>query len=366
MRTSRLRLVLLFLWILPTVVGAQRRDADPVTLAKQGAAAMAEKRYGDALDAFAAAARLAPKDPSLCVASGIAAMMLGRNDDAEEWFSRALKLDAQFQPASLWLGELEYREGRVDDAIETYETALKRSPGDAALEQRLQAWRKEADLQDRFYQSHGAHFDVLFEGPTDDALGQRVVQTLEAERLRIGAALGAYPSSRIMVVLYTTEQFRDVTRVPNWTAGAYDGRIRVPVRGAAAQSQDLDRVLSHEYVHAVVASLAGPNVPMWLNEGLATWFEPGGPAWCERVLARTRGRPRLAQLERGFDGLTDLQATVAYAFSEYAVSRMFQQRGSSSVVLLLQDLGQGVPFEEAFHQRIGVRFDEFEAALARE
>ena len=358
-------LVAFLLMACPLTVLAQRPSRDASALVKDAVQAMAEQRFGDALEAFAAAAKLAPRDPSLCVAAGLAAFRLGQNDDAEAWFTRALKIDPSFASASAWLGELQYREGRVDDAISTYEAALKRAP-ESTLEQRLEQWRKEAQLQDRFYQSHGAHFDVLFEGPTDDALGQRVVERLEADRLRIGAALTAYPSTRITVILYTAQQFRDVTRMPNWSGGAYDGRIRVPVRGAVQKLDELDRVLAHEYVHAVVASLAGHNVPVWLNEGLATSFEPDGAAFGEQVLARVNGRPRLDQLEESFSGLTSTQALVAYAFSVLAVKRMLQFRGPSSIVLLLQDLGQGVPFVEAFHQRMGMTYDEFQSMVARD
>ena len=52
---------------------------------------------------------------------------------------------------------------------------------------------------------------------------------LEAAYARIGAALATYPAEPITVVLYTREQFQDVTRLPTWAAGNYDGRIRVPV-----------------------------------------------------------------------------------------------------------------------------------------
>ena len=43
-------------------------------------------------------------------------------------------------------------------------------------------------------------------------------------------ALAIYPKRTITIVVYTQEQFRDVTRSPRWAAAAYDGRIRLPVR----------------------------------------------------------------------------------------------------------------------------------------
>jgi tetratricopeptide (TPR) repeat protein len=349
------------------LVAQSAKVTDPVALAKQGIAALDQQHFGDALDVFTQAAKLLPRDPSLCLGAGIATFRLGHNDDAEMWFTRALKLDPSYTDASQWLGELQYREGRISEAIATYEAALKRKPGADGLEQRLADWRKETQLQDRFYESRGAHFRVLFEGPADELLARRVVERLEDAYWRIGAALTAYPPDPITVVLYTTEQFADITRMPAWTAAAYDGRIRVPIRGALTQTEELDRVLSHEFVHAVVAMLGGRNVPVWLNEGLAVTFEPGGGDAAEKVLARAAvRRPPLQNLQGSFSSLSAADARVAYAFSAHAVRRMMDVRGPYAIIALLQDLSRGADFAGAFQQRMAMRYDDFQAMVARE
>ena len=362
----RLAFAALVVVVLPVALLAQRPPRDVETLANEGAAALEEKRFGDALEAFTAAAKLAPRDAGLAFGVGIAAFMLGQNGEADAWFTRSLKLDPGFVGSSLWLGELQYREGRIKEAIATYEAALTQSPNARQLEDRLAEWRKETQLQDRFYESRGAHFSVLFEGPADEALARRVVERLEAAYWRVGSALTAYPPKPITVVLYTTEQFRDVTRLPDWTAAAYDGRIRMPVRGALEQSERLDRVLSHEFVHAVVAMLGGRTVPVWLNEGLATVFEPGGVESAEQLLARTSARPSLQELHDSFFGLSGADAAVAYALSARAVQRMIDLRGASAVVQLLQDLARGGQFAAAFQQRLAMRYEDFQAMVARQ
>jgi tetratricopeptide (TPR) repeat protein len=358
--------LILMLAALPPGAAAQRPVRDPTALANEGSAALEERRFGDALEAFTAAAKMLPRDASLSFGAGVAAYMLGQNDEAQTWFERALKLDPRFLATSVWLGELHYRQGRVSDAIATYEAALIRSPGEQELEQRLADWRKETQLQDRFYESRGAHFSVLFEGPADESLARRVVERLEAAYWRVGAALTAYPPQPITVVLYTSEQFRDITRLPAWTAAAYDGRIRVPIRGALEQLEELDRVLGHEFVHAVVAMLGGRNVPVWLNEGLATVLEAGGSEDAESVLARTSALPQLQQLHGSFFALSGAGAQVAYAYSTRAVRRMIELRGAYAVVALLQDLARGAQFAGAFQQRIAMRYEDFQAMVARE
>ena len=57
--------------------------------------------------------------------------------------------------------------------------------------------------------------------------------------------------------------------------------------------------------------------------------------------------------------------TIAYAESAVAVRRMIDLRGAASVMALLQDLQNGVPFESAFHQRMAMRYEDFRSMLQR-
>jgi hypothetical protein len=82
-------------------------------------------------------------------------------------------------------------------------------------------------------------------------------------------------------------------------------------------------------------------------------------------VAAARKRPALPELHTGFSGLPDAQAQLAYAESALAVRRMLDVRGPSAVVMLLRDLGAGAQFSTAFHQRIGLRYEEFQDAVAR-
>jgi tetratricopeptide (TPR) repeat protein len=359
-------LVLLLMAVWPPDASARATSPDPVALAKEGSAALDARRFGDALEAFSAAATLLPGEASLCAGAGLAAFMLGRNDEAQGWFERALALNQRYRLASEWLGELHHRAGRLKEAIAIYEAALRYTPDAEEMETRLIAWRKETELQDRFYRSRGAHFTVLFEGPADEALARRTVERLEAAYWRVGETLTAYPPQVITVVLYTLEQFRDVTRLPAWTAAAYDGRIHVPMRGALEQTEELDRVLGHEFVHAVVAVLGGRNIPVWLNEGLATMLERGGAEDAELALAGSTARPALRDLHHSFFELSADDAQLAYAVSTRAVRRMIELRGASAVVSLLRDLARGAPFGASFHQRIAMTYEEFQTMIARE
>lgn len=340
------------------------RDANG--LARAGTAAIEAGRFGDALRDFTQAAAMQPEDASLCFGAGIAAFMLGQDDIAQVRFERALSLNPSFLPAAVWLGDLHYRAGRLSEAITIYETARQRSPQDRELEQQLVEWRKQRELQRRFREARGDHFTVLFEMSNDEPLARHVIERLEAAYSRIGRMLGVYPSHAVTAVLYTREQFNDITKLAEWSVAGYDGRIRVPLDVALNEPEELDRVLSHEFVHAVVTTVAGRAVPAWVNEGLATVLEPAGSKDVESTLARTSVRIALSKLQRGFVSLSTRDAEVAYATAARAVRRLIEQHGVNALIALLGDLKRGAPFDQAFQQRIAMPYEDFAALESRD
>lgn len=323
---------------------------------RAGRAAEAAKSFAEAIDAE-------PRDPSLHLGAGLAAHLLGQPTAARHALDEALRLAPTYTAASLLLGEILYRGSDLDGAIRVYEQALTHAPGHEQLTKRLDVWRKEASLHSNFFQSQGAHFTVLFEGPADEELARRAVELLESAYWRVGTAMYTFPEQVITVVLYTQEQFRDITRSPDWAAAVYDGRIRVPMRGALQRPEELERVLAHEFTHALVRSIAPRGVPTWLNEGLAVVFEPEGRTWADEQLAKTSTRLSSEALAGSFAGLSGAKARVAYAQSALAVDKLIELSGTAAVVALLQDLAQGERFPAAFERRILMPFDTFVTGL---
>jgi hypothetical protein len=207
------------------------------------------------------------------------------------------------------------------------------------------------------------HFTVSFEGPAQTSLSGSVLEVLEAAYWKIGGALSVRPTAPISIVLYTAEQFRDTTRSPAWAAGAFDGAIRIPVRGALENPHELERILTHEYVHALIQQLSPRHVPAWLNEGLAAALEADDLRWAHEWVRRA-GRPApLAALQRPFTGLTARQAGLAYASSALAAQRLLDEAGGAAIAALLRDVGQGRDFGEAFAHRTQRSLATFQSEL---
>lgn len=351
------------LLILSVATALPAQNVRTVAAAREGWAAIRDGRHEAAAAAFADALRDAPREPTLHFGAGLAAHLLGEPSRARIQLEEALRLAPEYTDASLLLGEVLYRSGTIEDAIRVYEAALAHAQGEPTLSKRLAQWRDEAALHRDFFQTQSSHFTVLFEGTKDEALASKAVELLESAYWRVGSALSTFPDGSITVVLYTEQQFRDVTRSPDWAAAAYDGRIRIPVRGALNRVEEFDRVLTHEFTHALVRTIAPSGVPTWLNEGLAVAFEPHGSEWTRAQLASTTSRVPGDKLSRGFAGFSGTDARLAYAQSASAVQQLLDRPGPAALVALLQDIARGDRLASAFEYRMLMPYGDFLASL---
>jgi hypothetical protein len=312
---------------------------------------------------FAEALALEPDNPILLFGAGTAAHLQGMPKEAMTRLQRALEFNPTLTPASLLLGQIAYNEGDVALAIATYEKALKYAPHDAYLAKGLEAWRADSDMHRGFEERRFDRFRVMFQGHADAALAARATEVLNSAFFEIGRALGGHPADAVVVMLYTEQQFRDITQAPEWAGGVYDGRIRIPGEGAAQSPQLFERVLVHELTHAMIAKLAPRGVPAWLHEGLAQHFEGDGAVEARRRLKTIGQTIPLRSLERSFAGLGAAEAHVAYDESLVAVDTIFQRPGFNWA-RLFRALSESNRTESTFAS-FGIGYPDLEAEFAR-
>jgi tetratricopeptide (TPR) repeat protein len=305
-----------------------------------------------------------PRDPQLLFGAGLATSLQGRDQEAIALLKQALQIEPQLLQAAALLGELLYRQGELDLAIKMYERALPGAPPSVAVAMRgrLSAWREEASLPQSREALKDDRFTISFDGPVQQKLADRAMSVLGASFWRIGKALDAYPSAPINVILYSERQFHDITGAPEWSNGGFDGQIRMPVRGAAQSLAEFDRVLTHELTHAMLKSIVSRNLPAWLNEGLAMYFEGRDAAVSERRLASARLFVPLAYLQTSFSRLNTAQAVVAYDESAFAARALVDRIGLSGLGQLLQDLSAGQTVDQSI-ERFGITFAAWESEL---
>ena len=353
------------LWVVSGALAQGRAESSGAALGRQGWDAIRAGQITEASRLFHDAITENAHDATLFLGAGLAAHLQGQEMEARTALQEAVRLNPKLTAAALLLGDITYRMGDLETAVRTYEAALEVEPNNAQIQGRLESWRKEAALHGGFQRTLSPHFTVLFEGPAEQRLAAAAVDALEAAYWRIGTALLAYPPTVITVVLYTDEQFRDITRSPAWAGGVFDGKIRVPMRGALNDPRQLEKVLAHEFTHALVKSLAPRGVPTWVDEGLAVVFEMGDVKWAERLARRAPSLVPLPRLHDGFLSLPADQVPLAYAESALAVQMLIERGGIPSLTALLQDLAEGQEFTQAFERRVFLSYPEFLTLWAR-
>ena len=347
-----------------TLVGSQNSPRVAM-LELDGWRAIKAGNFPEAVDAFREAIRLDPENARLRFGAGTAEYGQRHDQEAKALLEQALNLDPKLTRARAQLALVAKRQGDLTEAIRLYEVVVSEVPDDVAVGETLERWKRERELHDRMRVEVGDFFTVSFEGADDAGMAARALDSLNRAYWRICDVLAAYPQQSVPVVLYSGEQFQDITRSPRWAAAAFDGIIRVPMRDVRDKGDDLDRVLAHEFTHALIRSLATRGVPTWLNEGLATALESESFEG-DKAVAKLSKPPSLAALSGSFAGLTGAEAQVAYTTSALAASRLLDEAGGAAVSNLLRDLGNGAAFEDAFLHRIQKSLADFQASLPQQ
>lgn len=156
-----------------------------------------------------------------------------------------------------------YRQNDLPGAQEQAQAALALRRDEELIELLLQL-RREIRVQRNYDNARTAHFSVLFDGYEHEEMKVAVLDILKDAYAGVGKALNHFPSEPVTVILYTGKDFSDITRAPDWAGGMFgmsDGKIRLPVQGAEGHERMLRRVVTHEYVHALLHSLV-PATPL--------------------------------------------------------------------------------------------------------
>jgi hypothetical protein len=112
-------------------------------------------------------------------------------------------------------------------------------------------------------------------------------------------------------------------------------------------------LLYHEYTHALIYAVTrGNNPPRWVHEGLAVHLERRrAPQFREEALRGARAG-RSETLDRS-----------PYVMGSVAVEYLLDRYGMATMRLLLQRLGDGTPFPQAFQETFRMDLAALERTL---
>lgn len=196
--------------------------------------------------------------------------------------------------------------------------------------------------------------------------------TLDAAEETIDKLYNAYgfsPDQPIRIWAYANQQDLYGALAPNsepWIAGsAYPPLHLIMAILPPGDYDELSRVIPHEVTHQVAYQVTqNPfnSPPLWLNEGLAVYWQQSGR---DRMytyalhIAKEGDIPPLRTLNGEFDYNPD-GALVAYSLSLSAVIYILDKWGDEGMAKLLSTFREGVTFDEAIEQGLGVSFDELD------
>jgi tetratricopeptide (TPR) repeat protein len=290
----------------------------------------------------------------------------GQYQDAVAQAEHAVRQEPRSADALQILGLANYNSGRFAEAIENWKHAQELHPTENVAAYLAKAER-EAKVEGNFSEREGAHFVLRYEGhQIGFHFPSELLYTLDRQYVELQRDLGFAPDGAITVILYTEQQFFDVTQAPSWAGGLNDGKLRIPVRDLTGVTPQLESVLRHEMTHSFIHALTHGRCPTWLNEGIAQMEEPRNSSSFAAPLARLYQEGKavpLHYLEGSFTRLSPAQAQLAYAESLAATEYLRSTYGMYALRHMLELLNDGEAPEAALSRSVRANYSEFETGI---
>lgn len=325
--------------------------------------------FGKAIHDFETSVRLRDDEPLFAVHLGYAHLKRYDFARAEAVLETTRRQFPKEPKVYDYLGFLYYSDDVLDKAVDLWEQRLAIAEDPWARDMLGKA-KRELEVSGDFIDKTSNDFILKFVGSDKNRLAaDEILAWLEDARARVGADLSYFPQRRTTVLLYTTEDFRKATGAHGWVGGLYDGKIRLQVRDFERQKKVLRETIRHEYTHRVLAELT-PELPIWLNEGLAEWYGNDGERAHDEILRLVKAgqaSPSFAALPETFARETDagkvhLQYAASYSFSAF----LLESYGLASIREILFALRRGDSIDRALQATLGAPLADFEALWRKE
>ena len=267
--------------------------------------------------------------------------------EALKWARAALAFGPDPDMYSI-LGNVYYLREELDRAIEAWEYSLALRD-DATVRASLEKAVREAAVAETLDKQRLSHFIVKYEGETMEDTGRLVLGSLERSYGFLKSRLDFEPKEPVVVILYARRDYNELGG-PKWSAGLFDGKVRVPVRGLQNLDRHVESTLRHELTHAFLYAQAGKNCPRWLQEGMAEYSEGTDASQYGKMLAQ-----RIDQDGDFAYCLVGVRCDVRlyYPAATSVVDYIIKNRGMGGVKDILSLLGEGYNIDQALNEVVG-------------
>jgi len=288
----------------------------------------------------------------------------------------ALSLDASqtrlLAQACGFLGRVQYDRQKLAEAEVAWRIALELDPTIPNLQGRLDQLTQERPIESQFERLSQGYFDIRYEEELEQPAGFDIRHALLDARSSVGSDFSYWPKPprKIVVLLYSAESFRRIRQeTPDWVAGQFDGKIRVPFPSTTLAEARVREILFHEYTHAVIFDLTKGACPLWLNEGLA---EHEGRSQNAGTLQHLRAAHRADQLipwqelsDHFSTALGAEHVALAYEQSYSLAAYLIQRYGFWRMRRFLKTIAEGQPWAAALEQEVHLKLAKLEADWRR-
>ncbi|MGO8818454.1 MAG: peptidase MA family metallohydrolase [Terriglobia bacterium] len=306
-------------------------QAAAVFLTRKGDPEGAILKYRDAL-------KYLPHDQALTLALGYLLWKQEHYLESVDLLSPEADRYPQSADFRVLLGSAYYGMENLDQAINEWNKALA-IHDNPQLRAAVERAQREQEVSGSYSELRSEHFLLRYDGQQNERLSGEILNSLDGSFQDLVMDLDYSPTESIVVLLYPSQAFRDITRTPSWVGALNDGKIRVPVSGLTQMTPDLARVLKHELTHSFVRQITLGHCPTWFNEGLAQLEEGSTTAGLGSQLARALAAgkiPAFTSLEGSFVGLSPDQVPLAYAKSLAALEYLRDVYGMGEVRRILR------------------------------
>jgi len=230
-----------------------------------------------------------------------------------------------------------------------------------------------------FTTSESKHFIYRYQKGPDEILVHYATQALEKSYETLGNILNYYPKEKVLVEFYPNQKslskvspltLDDIT-ISGTVALCKYNRIMLISPGSLVRGYNWMDTLSHEYIHYILTKKSQNNLPLWLHEGIAKYYET---RWrnnheylspiMETMLAGGLQKNYLISLDNMMPSLAKLKTAedvqLAYAEVSTMIEYITKIHGDEIIPTLLERLAREESFESVIYDTLGTNLDIFQ------
>ncbi len=282
------------------------------------------------------------------------------HSQAKQLATQAIEFNPNNINAILLLGDIEYMNQNMQEAQASWQKASLLAPQNQQIKQRLDKISREANTESGMQDRYNTYFIIKINRDSDNIPGFDISASLDAARIAVSNDFNYLQKHKIPVIVYSVSEYQSTLKdAPEWSDGAYDGKLRIILYKNRPNFKQVNSTIVHEYTHAVIADLTDNNCPRWFNEGIAKYEEyKHGVKPLISVLAMAYNTNNLLawdQVDNAYLSSSKSEVLLAYEQSFSFVYYIVDKYGMSKLVYLLNSLSSKPDFADAFAKTYGVQ-----------